>query len=263
MVSRVFTVALSFVRIIPCELTPTADAGVLIKPRRSSHLPIYFQTVERPPAPKSAAQLSAAGRNQCHPPRCRRRRKAHGPRRGEISRSYRGNEVEIAPLMNDDDVPRVMETRRCPAGGTGLLIIIKRTVPGAHDRARMNVAEVRARVRACVNRCTHDRIRISAIAIGKSSEPFITLIPTLILNRWHELPSAVQKARRCLFQPCKKFMNKAHLHATPQTLRTTLKAFVTPVVSRVSCPLTYFSHSRRSNLATTARNVTTLQELSP
>jgi len=29
--------------------------------------------------------------------------------------------------MNDDDVPYVMKTRRDPAQGTGLLIIIKRT----------------------------------------------------------------------------------------------------------------------------------------
>jgi len=40
-----------------------------------------------------------------------------------------------------------------PVGGTGLLIIIKRTVLDAHDRARMNVAraKMRARVRACAD----------------------------------------------------------------------------------------------------------------
>lgn len=125
--------------------------------------------------------------------------------------------------MNDDDVPRVMETRRDPAL-EGLLIIIKRTVPDAHDRARINVAhaKVHARVRACVRRCTHGRMRISAIAIDKSSEPFITLISTLILNRRHELPRAAQKKRAdCLFHPCKKFMNEAricmpcHRHSGP------------------------------------------------
>lgn len=78
MVSRVFTVALSFVRIIPCESTPSA--GGTYQTRRSSHLPIYFQPVERPPAPsESTARFSAPDRNQCRP-RSRRRRKAHGPR---------------------------------------------------------------------------------------------------------------------------------------------------------------------------------------
>lgn len=64
MVSRVFTV-------IVCSnnsLRVDAPGPALIKPG-ASHLPIYFQAVERgPPAPsKSATRLSAAAaaRNQC------------------------------------------------------------------------------------------------------------------------------------------------------------------------------------------------------
>lgn len=72
----------------------------------------------------------------------------------------------------------------------------------------------------CVHWCTHDRIRISAIAIGKSSEPFITLIPTLILNVGTNCDQALRRKRtHCLCHRCKKFMNKAHLHATSQTIR--------------------------------------------
>jgi len=66
MVSRVFTVALSFVRIIPHESTPSA--GSTYQTRRSSHLLIYFQAVERPPAPsESTAQLSAPRRPKSIP----------------------------------------------------------------------------------------------------------------------------------------------------------------------------------------------------
>jgi len=62
---------------------------------------------------------------------------------------------------------------------------------------------------ACVCRCTHDRIRISAITIGKSSEPFITLIPTLILNRRHELPSVAQKTRSLFVSPLQKIYEQS------------------------------------------------------
>lgn len=91
------------------------------------------------------------------------------------------------------------------AGGTGLLIIIRRTVSDAHDRARINVARAKVRARVFVRACVHTcdtrttGYELAQLQLAKSSEPFITLMPTLILNRRHELPGAAQKPRARLF----------------------------------------------------------------
>jgi len=206
MVSRVFSVALSFVRIILYQSTP--PAGALIKPTlfAPSHLfPDGWTTTCF--IARLSTEINALKK-------CRRRMKSAWPtssRRNLLVLS--GNEVEITPWWMT--MMSRASWKRGPAGETGLLIIIKRTVPETHNRARMNVARANnVRTNICVRRCTHDRIRISAI--GKSSEPFITLILTLILN-----VASVRIATKrcvesapCLFHRCKKFMNKTHLHAS-------------------------------------------------
>lgn len=95
MVSRVFTVALSFVRIIPYESTPSA--GGTYQTRRSSHLPIYFQSVERPPAPSESTTLGAAPRRPKSIPEEPSTAKSAWP---SVSRNLpvlSENKVEIAP----------------------------------------------------------------------------------------------------------------------------------------------------------------------
>lgn len=74
-------------------------------------------------------------------PRTSRRWKAHGSRRGEISRPYQGNQVQIASPLNDDDVLRVGIKRKRrkreeeQGGDARLLIIIQGGVngPRAHE----------------------------------------------------------------------------------------------------------------------------------
>jgi len=102
---------------------------------------------------------------------------------------------------------------------------------------------------ACVCRCTHDRIRISAITIGKSSEPFITLIPTLILNRRHELPSAAQKTRSLFVSSLQKIYEQSAFACYVTDTPDHSESF------RHACPLTYFSHSLADRILLQQRDI--------
>lgn len=99
MVSRVFTVALSSVRIIPWSNESTPPVGALIKPGALRTFPFISRRLNGHLLRKARRD----SRPKSMPRRCRRR-KAHGSRRREISQPYRGNQVEIVLLMNDDDV---------------------------------------------------------------------------------------------------------------------------------------------------------------
>lgn len=206
-------------------------------------------------------------------PRCRRRRKAHGPRWVEIIRSYRGSKVEIAPWWMTM-MPRASWKRAAfPSWRDGIINYCQAN-SSRHAWPRMNKRRARActcvRVRVCVCRCTHDRIQISAITIGKSSEPFIASMSILILDRRHESPNAAQKKKgkkraHCSFHPREKFMNKAHLHANTADTPDHSESF------RHASRVTHFVPARvfftfspiesRYNGTTLLRNVTTLLEL--
>lgn len=152
MVSRVFTVALSFVRIIPHESTPSA--GNTYQTRCSSHLPIYFQAVERPPAPsESTAQLSALRRPKSIPEEPSTMKSAWL----SVSRNLpvlSENKVEIAP----DEwrwCPMLHENAPRPSSRNG---IINYYQTNSSRRAWLRTNKCRA-----CGACTHGRIRLAQL----------------------------------------------------------------------------------------------------
>lgn len=179
----------------------------LSQTRRSSHLPIYFQT-----ATCSEKRAAILDRNQCL---------VEAPSTKSTWLSADRNLSGLSGKVQVEIASPPDEWRWCSArfietphggvkrkmrkgGGREIINYYQVNGPGAHDRARINVAREGAcscvRMRACVRRCAHDQMQIDAIAIGKSGEPSVTaLMPALILNpaSWIQAPTRIWHRHLC------------------------------------------------------------------
>lgn len=135
-----------------------------------------------------------------------------GPRRVEISRSYWGTRSSWLPwwmtMMSRASWKRAAAQRRDGIINYYQANSFRRAWPRTNERR----AREGACLCACVRACTDARAtgyELAQLQLAKSSEPFITLVPTLILNRRHELPGAAQKTRPLFVSPSQKIYEQS------------------------------------------------------